>query len=559
MKWTDCIVPATILISCGFCAISLTYQIDMLSRIDNGAHHINVSGRQRMLSQRITFLSTLDFSEECVLDASVYLEEDIQDFLVEGENIETFCEKDECKSIANDVWYSLDKLLDHLVSNYTTCGVLDNATTFLYNMENLVESLEIETSEKVEWIQNIIMGIQITTTVFVSIAIIIYSLLTKRSNKKNSDKVNKMIQYLFHEVRNPLNHVVNGIDHILSTDMELRETSRSELEQCSKGGVFITSILNDVLTLASLDSKNYKFDETPSSIRKLIYETAHIASLTGLSESTTVVTDISEDIAGRYDIDEVKLSQVMMNIVTNAVKYAGSHKNVVVGSNVISRGISKDSVCFHVSDNGPGILPETQKYLFDKFRTFSRNSGSGIGLHITQVIVRKMGGTIKVISPLLDGTQGTRFEFTLSLKRSVYDETNDTEKVPYLPKKDVNILIADDERVNCVILDRKFRSDVALELGWTSEYVTTLEEVLQKSMIKEYDIILLDEHFGNHQRGSLFIKTLRDKGVMSKIFIASANCSVADNNLYVKRGAIGTIPKPTPSSEILVRTLGEVL
>lgn len=224
---------------------------------------------------------------------------------------------------------------------------------------------------------------------------------------------------------------------------------------------------------------------------------------------------------------------------------------------MVSRGHLKDRVCFYVTDNGAGISPNTQKQLFQRFKTFSRNSGSGIGLHITQVIIQKMGGAIKVISPLVGEDHGSRFEFTLALTRSKTDVHQ--ERKPDDLKHDVKILIADDEKINCIILERRFSSEKSVALGWTSEYVCTLEEVLQRAMDTNYDVILLDEHFGSDQIGSLFIDTLRKNGVKSKIFIASANCSASDNQMYMKRGAVGTIPKPTPKIDALLDIISRVL
>lgn len=256
-------------------------------------------------------------------------------------------------------------------------------------------------------------------------------------------------------------------------------------------------------------------------------------------------------------MDHVKLAQVLMNLVTNAVKYSGKGNRVLVSATATSRGVSNDMVRFHVTDEGPGIPPETQKHLFEQFRTFSPNSGAGIGLHITQVIVRRMGGVVRVISPLPGKNYGTRFEFTLCLTRSIANHES-CEKPAGL-KHGVRVLVADDEKVNCVILERKFLSPKSTELGWTTDSVHTLEAVLQKAITTKYDVILLDEHFGAGIVGSLFIDTLQKNGVKSKIFIASANCSTSDDQLYRRRGAAGTIPKPTPSIDVLLHMISSVL
>ncbi|CAN0129660.1 unnamed protein product, partial [Ectocarpus sp. 4 AP-2014] len=535
---------------------SILSQAKLLSGIRIGSSYINISGKQRMRSQRISFLSAISATSDCADRVDDFFNEELEDFVIYGEVVPSFCAKEECRKISFEATEGLNQLVDELSSTHTTCGVFEKANSFLYKMDELVSALEGETKDQVDYVEAVITAVQIGSALLVSVMTIVYACLTNKRNKMSSEAMDKMVQYLFHEIRNPLNHVVHGIDHVLSTEQNLPDLTRTELNKCATGGLFITSILNDVLTLAFLESKNHLFNTSPSSIQKLLLDTAHVASLTSSPKRTIVKTECRGELVV-YDLDRVKLSQVLMNLATNAVKYAGYQKRVVVGATLLSRGILKDRVCFYVADNGTGITPETKKLLFDRFRTFSRNSGSGIGLHISQVIVQKMGGDITVTSPLTDGGEGTKFEFTLSLTRSISIPAWEGESNTL--KRDVNVLIADDERINCVILQRKFLNEHFVALGWTSDYVITLEEVLTRATSAIYDLILLDEHFGTSQRGSTFIETLKKHGVESKIFIASANCSAADNEMYMARGAAGTIPKPTPSAEVLLRIMNGVL
>lgn len=559
MVRVDVLVPFTIVVTICFSIASLYSEVKLLGRLRSGASQINISGRQRMLSQRISFLSTIDADGNCFQEAKEELDEALADFLTVGKQIPSFCLQTKCIDLSNQALDSLYHLTDSIegVSGGTTpCGVFDNANEFLGNMEMVVASLEGETSSRVDELQITLFVVQIVSAIVVSVLTIVYAYLTKRANFKSSEKVDRMVQYLFHEIRNPLNHVVNGIDHILRTENGLSDLARNEMEQCALGGVLITSILNDVLTLASLESKSHEFDESPTSIQKILVDTARVASLSALSNNTVVETEVCAESVKYYDVDGTKLSQVLMNLVTNAVKYAGHFKKIVVGASLVHRGNLKDDICFHVTDNGKGISPASQQQLFEKFRTFSRNSGTGIGLHITQVIVQKMGGSISVISPLPDGVQGSRFEFTLPLIRSTTEVLSDSGSDDVVPN--IKILIADDEEINCVILERKFLSEKPVQFGWTTKSVFTLKDVLEEATTSQYDVILLDEHFGNGQKGSLYIETLRKNGVVSNIIIASANCSSADNKLYMGRGAAGTIPKPTPSADILVSSISRL-
>ena len=557
MRRIDVLAPSTILVSVAFCGLSLFYEYRLLRNITISAENINISGRQRMLSQRASFLSTLqkiqDHTEyidpeyDSLLESS--LDAALDALTTANGQLPSFCSGAKCEELNHRVSESLVQLTDGLDESPRT--VFTNANDFLSNMEMMVQFLEDETKESILLIRNVISTLQVVGVITVSLVTILYYILTKKRNKKETKKIERMVQYLFHEIRNPLNHVVSGIDHILSTHQGVAENTRSELNQCAVGGVMITSILNDVLTLASVESKKYQIDTRPCYLRKVISDAVQITSLTANSSETTVEMDIPDDV-GVYDIDFVKLSQVMMNLITNAVKYCGHGNNVLVGVKKVYSGVFKDTVNFYVSDNGPGISPKMQRVIFDRFKTFNRNSGTGIGLHITRVIVRKMGGEIKLTSPIYENS-GTRFEFTLTLTRNKPVPAEVPKQFEY--RVGVKILIADDEEINCRILKRKFANEVT----WTTDTVQTLHGVLEKATQNKYDVIFLDEHFGIEQTGSVFIKTLRENGVDSKILIASANCSAMDEKLYTKRGADGTIPKPVPSRDELILMVNSIL
>lgn len=559
ISWVDLLIPSVLTLSATFCGLSLYQEIGLLREVTRGAQNINISGRQRMLSQRSSFLATLinlkklknlpddpEFNDSLELSLNATLET----FIASNEQLSSFCSGKTCSKLNRDVTSSLVHLVDGLEAPIPI-NLFTNANNFLANMELFVQFIEEETKSRIYSLREIVTLLQITGAVVISMITIIYSVLAKRKNKKQQDKIQRMVQYLFHEIRNPLNHVVSGIDYILTTHETVSNDTRTELEQCAIGGVLITSILNDVLTLASLESKNYKIDARPSYVRKVVCESTQIANLTAKASHVTVQTEVDDSI-GIYDIDAVKLSQVLMNFITNAVKYCGHGNNVTVGANVLSGGKTKDDINFYISDNGPGISQEMQKVLFERFRTFSRNSGTGIGLYITRVIVEKMGGKINVTSPLYEN-HGTKFDFTLTLEKRNRMTDVCHEQVEHVPN--VKILIADDEEINCRILQRKFMSTD----GWDTQVVQSLREVLEKSTTNEYHVIFLDEHFGTEETGSMFIKTLRKHNVKSKIVIASANCSIVDAEVYKKRGADGTIPKPTPQKKELIDFVNNLL
>lgn len=172
-----------------------------------------------------------------------------------------------------------------------------------------------------------------------------------------------------------------------------------------------------------------------------------------------------------------------------------------------------------------------------------------------------MGGKIKIRSPDPTTGCGSVFEFYITMRRCSETECSMDKSLPSVDtiRPNLTILVADDEQINCRILERKLTSAKVRHLEWKVVQAVTLPGVLEAcvSSSSPIDVILLDEHFGNGQLGSLYISKLRDNGITSPVFIASANCSPADHAIYQSRGAYDTISKPTPCSEILVATIAQ--
>ncbi|AAK14440.1 EsV-1-14 [Ectocarpus siliculosus virus 1] len=546
-----------------FTALTINTERSILSRISERGAYINVSGLQRMYSQRISMLKAVEDTRSCLSygDEFDYINET---FVEAHEELSTI----PMSRTTRDAYFTVDDTLKdfqaQLLFPSTECSLVEAATTFLGYMNELVGLIETDLSDEVSDLSLTLTAFQCALFCIVVLAGVCSTWRSEREKKGYVASTDRMIQYLFHEIRNPLNHVVNGLDHVLQTGPANMPTDdiTGELGRCSAAGVIITALLDDVLAMAAIDSKA-TIPVYATRIPAIVNNVSDIVSLSSSQSHCNVKVETHVELSCEsYMTNAVKLSQVLMNFATNAVKYAGPEKTVTIGVTTLgqksSHKKSKDVLQFFVKDNGVGMTKETQKQLFSKFKTFHRDSGTGLGLFIANSIVRDMGGKIGVVSPDPATGCGTMFEFKLTM-----DRCSETDCVGGdLPsatsiQPNLTILVADDEQINCKILQRKLTSKAVSHLKWTILQSMTLPGVLDTCKTSHVDVILLDEHFGNGQLGSVYISTLRNNGIRCPVITASANCSPSDSAMYQSRGAFSTIGKPMPASEILVATIAQ--
>ncbi|CAM9599258.1 unnamed protein product [Sphacelaria rigidula] len=457
-------------------------------------------------------------------------------------------------------------------------------------MESYVLSLELESRTEVNRLRTVRQWVTVIITVVVC-ALILLGWLFIGEQGKLLRAEQRMIQYLFHEIRNPLNHVVNGIESMLLETPGLDHATVEHLKSCMRGGELITRLLDDVLNIAKLES-GVPLNLARTCLTELCSNAVRISALSATSRGTRCIFVPGEGTGGYYLADSTRLSQVLINLLSNSVKYVGDGGLVRLCMNVVRRTGHSHEIVFSVEDNGPGVSAAEQAAMFTKFQTFHKSSGTGLGLYLTSVIVGRMGSKIRVSSPPVspDMEHGTAFSFTVSLKEvstcgpssailtsplsasllkpwppSVLAEGRcrgyEKKGIPATAIQSLRVLIVDDESINVRILVRKLTREPIGALGWTVDTASSLPECLEKTTQGlPYDVLFLDECFrGSEITGSGYISTLRSRGVNATVFMCSANCSKSDELRYRKLGAAGVFPKPVPDGATLLAAVSQSL
>ncbi|OCH63180.1 response regulator [Vibrio splendidus] len=217
-----------------------------------------------------------------------------------------------------------------------------------------------------------------------------------------------------HEIRTPLNGVI-GISEILA-DTPLTPTQRDYVDTIETSSQLLLSLINDILDFSKIESGMLLISPHSASIRESIYDIASIVAPKAKEQKISVNVDISPDTPARVMIDDHRLRQILMNFMSNAVKFT-AEGGVTLSIQTLEQSDDNVTIRFAVRDTGIGIGKQQQKQIFEPFAqeddsTTRQFGGTGLGLAISTQLVELMGGQIQLDS--VKG-EGSCFYFDLEL------------------------------------------------------------------------------------------------------------------------------------------------
>lgn len=242
-------------------------------------------------------------------------------------------------------------------------------------------------------------------------------LVKSREKAEESDRLKSVfLSNLSHEIRTPMNAIL-GFTELLRDDSILETEKNSFIDIISKSGNHLLSIITDIIEMSKIDTNQICPKYTPVDITTFISDIYNIIRLTiPVNSDVELKTNIPEAYKESLIIitDEVKLRQILINLISNAVKFT------IKG--VIEFGFEvTDMVYFFVSDTGVGIDPKDHNIIFERFRRIENDlaiekGGSGLGLAITKAYVEMLGGTINIVSEI---NKGSLFKFSIPLRSAL--------------------------------------------------------------------------------------------------------------------------------------------
>ena len=374
-------------------------------------------------------------------------------------------------------------------------------------------------------------------------------LAIKQEAKANRSK-QEFLFNMSHDIRTPMNAII-GFTSLAQSHLDDKELLDSYLKKISTSSEYLLSLINDVLDMSRIESGKLKIEESNVYLPSILDDIRDIVSSNVQKKQLSLNINIVDLKDSNVLTDPLKLKQVLLNVVANAIKFTPS------GGYVNLSLVQKDgygNYDFIVEDNGIGISKEFQEHIFEQFAreatsTVSRVQGTGLGLSISKAIVDMMGGSISV-----ESESGKGSKFTISLCFKVTDETTDNKTISSNNIIDTNkkVLLVEDNELNYEIA-----KTVLEEAGFRVDGASNGKEAVDKASDNAYDVILMDIQMPIMD-GYEATKELRRLGNKTPIIAMTANAFSEDRKKAKDVGMDGYIPKPINVNK-LVSTIMNIL
>ena len=347
-------------------------------------------------------------------------------------------------------------------------------------------------------LSNVIAGYVVTMTDVTS-----YKLMIGEIHQKNKELIRltneaedaaeakgQFLSNMSHEIRTPLNAVI-GMTEIAKKTADGK--TLQSLEEITKASDHLLGVLNDVLDMSKIESGKFLLASEPFNLYESMKEVVEIIEQKCLQKSIKLEANIESEKMQFVIGDKLRLKQVLINLLGNAIKFTDNEGTITLSGNTVSETDEKIEVSFSVRDTGIGMTEEQMGRLFKTYEQANagialKYGGTGLGLAISQNIVNKMGGVIKVASKMGEGSE---FSFVLSFDKTEAPVSENTQS--HLLKTDFSkyrILLVEDVEINrFIVVELLSETKVKIEEAENGKIA------LDKFLASEkgyYDLIFMD-------------------------------------------------------------------
>ena len=370
--------------------------------------------------------------------------------------------------------------------------------------------------------------------------------------KNQAEKANRaktdFLSSMSHEIRTPLNAIV-GFSNSLSENKELPQKLKEDVKDILIASDNLLEIVNGVLDISKIEANKIEIINKEYDVYKLFDELTKLTKVRIGEKPIEFITKFDESIPRVLYGDQVRIKQVMINILTNAVKYTDSGKIIFTSQSVIKDDIVR--LIMSVEDTGRGIKKENIDKLFTKFERLDedRNTtieGTGLGLAITKKLVELMNGNI-----IVNSTFGKGSKFTIVVDQKVVSNptislSEEKEEPQDLDLSGKNILVVDDNKLNIKVAIRLLE---AYKLNIDS--AVSGEECINKLKdSNNYDLILMDDMMPK-MSGTQTLNEIKEKNLFDgPVIVLTANALTGMKEKYIESGFNDYLAKPIEKAEL---------
>lgn len=299
----------------------------------------------------------------------------------------------------------------------------------------------------------------------------------------------QFLSNMSHEIRTPMNAIIGFTKVLLKTDMSVRQ--KEYLSAIKMSGDALIVLINDILDLAKVDSGKMIFEQTPFRLSLSISAMLHLFETKIREKNLELIREYDPDIPDVLVGDPVRLHQIILNLVSNAVKFT-SKGTISVSVRLLSQDDEKANIEFSISDTGIGIEKSKLKKIFENFQQASSGTsrlfgGTGLGLAIVKHLVEAQNGEISVKSKI---GEGSTFSFALDFLKTDAQAGAETELFdPELKEdiKNIKVLVVEDIPLNQLLM-----RTLLDEFDFECDIAANGKIAIGKLQTGAYDIILMD-------------------------------------------------------------------
>jgi signal transduction histidine kinase len=374
----------------------------------------------------------------------------------------------------------------------------------------------------------------------------------KRAKEIAEDAARAKQQFLStmsHEIRTPLNAILNTANLLRGENP--RQDQIDDIETLQFSADNLMRLINDILDFSKIDAGKFEFEDIDFELRKQLSGIRQSFEYEATKKNLTFEIDVDEAIPGVIRGDSVRLSQILFNLVGNALKFT-SRGGITVAVSLVSETEKEIELQFSVRDTGIGIAADKQAYIFESFTQASSSTtrkygGTGLGLAITKKLVELQGGTIILRSK---EKAGSTFTFTLRFGQSSkpWIEDDMVIRTTFQSLKGLRVLVVEDNQVNMKIVS-KFLAKWEAAIDVAENGLIAVRKVKEN----EYDLVLMDLHMpemSGYEATQVIRQKEGDYYRNLPIIALTASAFLEDRDKIYSVGMNGYVIKPFNPTEL---------